>query len=193
MDRIRSYRVDLRDDLSESKDLATSMPDKVKELDALIDTFLKDTGATFPRPNPAYKPVAAKTPAKSADPLQGWKERGCKATITDGILRMKATGKPEASFLGHGMAKVSGPAVVKLRLRSIAGGAGKIESYPNGSADPSDMIVVPLEVKAGDSQELQLDLKAKAPLGTLRIYLPDAEIDFIEVAPLKGKAQRWDF
>lgn len=183
----------LKDDLSESRDLAEAMPDKVKELGALIDGFLKDTGATYPRPNPAYKTVAAQAPSKSVDPLAGWKERGCKATITDGILSMKASGKPEASFLGHGMARISGPAIVKLRVRSGAGGAGKIESYPNGSADSKGMIAVPLVVKAGDWQELKIDLSAKAPLGTLRVYLPDAEIDFIEVAPLKGKTQRWDF
>lgn len=45
----------LCNDLSEAADLTAKMPDKVKELDALIDGFLKDTGATFPRPNPAYK------------------------------------------------------------------------------------------------------------------------------------------
>ncbi len=54
-------------------------------------------------------------------------------------------------------------------------------------------MAVPLEVKAGDWQELKLDLSAKALIGTLRVYLPDAEIDFIEIAPLKGKTQRWDF
>jgi arylsulfatase A-like enzyme len=48
----------LRDDLGESKNLAAKMPDKVKELDAMIDRFLKDTNATYPRPNPAYRPGA---------------------------------------------------------------------------------------------------------------------------------------
>ena len=46
----------LRDDLGEASDVSAKMPDKVKELDALIDGFLKDTGALHPRPNPAYKP-----------------------------------------------------------------------------------------------------------------------------------------
>ncbi|MDZ4404471.1 sulfatase [Prosthecobacter sp.] len=183
----------LKEDLGETKNLATMMPDKVKELDALIDGFLKSTGATYPRPNPDYKPVAAKTPAASTDPLDNWKERGCKATITDGILSMKANGKAGNAFLGHGMAKLTGPAIVKLRVRSQTGGAGKIDSFPNGSADANGMISVPLEVKAGDWQELKLELNSKALLGTLRVYLPDAEIDFIEVAPMKGKAQRWDF
>ena len=54
----------LRDDPSEAKDLAAKMPDKVKALDALIDGFLKDTGATYPRPNPAYEPAKANERAR---------------------------------------------------------------------------------------------------------------------------------
>ena len=183
----------LREDLSEAHDLATKMPDKVKELDALIDGFLKDTGATYPRPNPAYKTVAAKVPATKTDPLDAWKERQCKATVSAGILTMKSTGKAGTGFLGHGMAKMNGPATVKLRVRSEAGGAGKIDSLPHGAADPSVVHSAALEVKAGDWQELKIELGDKGPLGTLRVYLPDGEIDFIEVAPAKGKVQRWDF
>jgi hypothetical protein len=48
-------------------------------------------------------------------------------------------------------------------------------------------------LKAGHWQELKVELKEKAPLGTLRVYLPDSDIDFIEVAPANGKPQRWDF
>ena len=47
-------------DISESNDLSAMMPEKVRELDALIDGFLRDTKATYPRPNPAYKPDKAK-------------------------------------------------------------------------------------------------------------------------------------
>ena len=183
----------LKDDLSEAHDLAATMPDKVKELETLIDDFLQDTGATYPRPNPAYKPVTAKAPAKSTDPLDGWKERGGKASITAGILTFKATGKPDAAFLGHGTAKMTGPASVKIRVRSQSGGAGKLASYPNGSASNEGMIAVPFEIKAGDWQDLKMDLPTQAPLGTLRLYLPDAEIDCIEVAPVKGKPMKSDF
>ncbi|MBE7494063.1 MAG: sulfatase [Verrucomicrobiaceae bacterium] len=183
----------LKDDLSESKDLSQSMPDKVKELSALIDGFLTDTGATYPRPNPAYKPVAAKTPAKAADPLGGWKERQCKASLADGLMTIKNTGKPGAAFLGHAMGKMNGPAVLKLRIRSQNGGAGKIDSLPKTSADPSVVISTPFEVKAGDWQDISVELKSPGPLGTLRLYLPDSDIDSIEVAPAKGKAERWDF
>jgi hypothetical protein len=45
---------------------------------------------------------------------------------------------------------------------------------------------------------LYIDLSTSAlgsavPLGTLRLYLPDAEIDFIEVAPANGRAMRSNF
>lgn len=185
----------LREDLGEANDLSGTMPEKVRELEALIDQFLKDTGASCPRPNPAYKPVAAKAPVKpgkSADPLDGWKERGCKATMTDGLLSLKATGKGEA-FLGHGMAKVTSPATVKLRVRSAVGGAARIDCFPKGSADPEGMHSTPFEVKAGDWQEVSVPIKTPGLLGTLRLYLPDSEIDSIEVVPEKGKAQKWDF
>lgn len=183
----------LREDISEAHNLAEKMPDKVKELDVLIDGFLQDTGASYPRPNPAYKPVASKAPAGNVDPLEGWKERQCKATVASGILTLKATGKPGTAFLGHGMAKTTGPAVVRLRVRSATGGAGKIDGFPNGPGEATGMVSVPFEVKAGDWQELKIEWSASGPLGTLRLYLPDGDIDFIEVVPAKGKAQKWDF
>jgi arylsulfatase A-like enzyme len=183
----------LRDDLGEANDLAAKMPEKVAELGALIDGFLSDTGATYPRPNPAYEPAAAKAAAKKADPLEGWKERQCKAVIADGILTMKATGKGGAAFLGHAMTKMNGPATVKLRVRSPSGGAGKIDRLPKTSADPSVVVSSPFEVKAGDWQELSVALNEAGPLGTLRLYLPDADIDSIEIVPAKGSAERWDF
>jgi len=52
MDRLYN----LRDDLGETTNLAARMPDKVRELDALIDAFVKDTGALYPKPNPDYRP-----------------------------------------------------------------------------------------------------------------------------------------
>lgn len=57
----------LRDDLGEKKNLGGQMPDKVRELDTMIDQFLADTKAAFPRPNPAYRPgAAAEEPAAKA-------------------------------------------------------------------------------------------------------------------------------
>ena len=63
----------LRADLGESKNLAAQLPEKVKELDALIDAFLVDTRATYPRPNPAYRPGA--TAADGEGPVAAKKKK----------------------------------------------------------------------------------------------------------------------
>lgn len=48
----------LRDDLGETRNLAAEHPEKVRQLDRLIDQFLQDTGALIPKPNPAYRAKA---------------------------------------------------------------------------------------------------------------------------------------
>lgn len=49
----------LREDVHETNNLAGRMPDKVKELGALMDEFLQDTHAVVPKPNPNYRKSAA--------------------------------------------------------------------------------------------------------------------------------------
>jgi hypothetical protein len=106
---------------------------------------------------------------------------------------MEATGKSSAAFLGHAMAKMTGPATIKLRVRSQSGGAAKIDSFPNGSADANGMVSLPFEVKTGDWQDVQVQVTSNALLGTLRVYLPDSDIDSIEVVPAKGGPMKFDF
>jgi arylsulfatase A-like enzyme len=182
----------LRDDLGESKNLAEAQPARVQELDALIDGFLKDTGATYPRPNPAFKGAAALT---SADPLEGWKARGCDAVVKGGVLTMTRSGKAGAAFLGHGLGKVAGPIVVKLRVRSAAGGSGKVEWLSSMDADTKS---VPFELQAGGWTELTVAVPAQGRSGPLRLYLPvdrqPAELDWVEVSAASGaRPQRWEF
>jgi hypothetical protein len=190
----------LRQDLSEATNLAAQEPARVKDLDALIDGFLVDTGATFPQPNPAYKAALAR-PAKAkspADPLEGWKARQCEAVVGNGVLTMTSKSQPGAAFLGHAMGKASGPAVVKLRARSAAGGAGKIEWLPAGAATASaDVKSVAFDVAAGDWREVAVDIAQPGPIGTLRVYLPaqsaPVELDWVEVQAKSAKAERWEF
>ncbi len=47
---------DLEADLGETNDVSAAQPDVVRELDALIDRHLADTGARVPIPNPNYDP-----------------------------------------------------------------------------------------------------------------------------------------
>jgi arylsulfatase A-like enzyme len=58
-ERSNGYELyNLRDDIGETNNLAAKAPGRVRELDALIDRFLADTGAIVPVRNPAYNPKA---------------------------------------------------------------------------------------------------------------------------------------
>ncbi len=54
----RHLLYNLAQDLGETKDLAGDHPGRVRELDAEIERFLKDTGAVRPVPNPDFDPAA---------------------------------------------------------------------------------------------------------------------------------------
>ena len=50
---------DLSRDPGERRDLAGTMPEKAKALQDLLDRYLRDVGATMPKPNPDYDPSRA--------------------------------------------------------------------------------------------------------------------------------------
>lgn len=205
----------LREDLGERNNLAARRPELVAELDGLIEKFLQDTKAVVPIPNPAFDPAKyhpedegrqkpkAKAQAKAAPPakalnendpkLKGWKPRGCVAEVKDGALVITAIGN--APFLGFAAGKLAGPAVVRLRARSAATGAGKVEWLPTPQAADQAKSVL-WKIDGGDWREVKVEVPAAGPLGILRLYLPAAqpvEVDWIEIAPDKGKPQRADF
>jgi arylsulfatase A-like enzyme len=186
----------LRDDLSETTNLAERLPDRMKELDVLIDNFLRDTGATYPRPNPAYK-SAADSNNPPAEALDAWKQRGCTASIASGILTMKGTGAAGAAFLGHATGNMTAPATVTLRVRSESGGAGRIDCLTQGATKPDDKVSTQFEVAKGDWQTIKVELKHTGRIGVLRLYLPahgkPIEIDQIDIASKNGKAEQWSF
>lgn len=184
----------LREDVGEATNLAGRDQQRVKELDKLIDSFLADTGATYPRPNPAFKSTAGATPTAALD---AWKQRGCTATITDGVLTMKGTGAAGTAFLGHAAGNMTAPATVTLRVRSASGGSGRIDCLPEGAAKPDEKVSTPFEVTKGDWQSIKVELKHKGRIGVLRLYLPahdkPVEIDQIDIEPQGGKVERWAF
>jgi arylsulfatase A-like enzyme len=57
---------DLANDPGERHDLAAAQPDRVKQLAARIDAFLKDTAAVIPKPNPTYSPNVSPGGSKPA-------------------------------------------------------------------------------------------------------------------------------
>lgn len=201
-DEKRHELYNLKDDLGETKNRAAEQPPRVKELSALIDAFLADTGATYPRPNPAYKPAAANATtsavAPGVDPLEGWKPRQCEAVVKSGALVLTGNARAGTAFLGHGMGKAVGPVQLKLRVRTSSGGAGKIESLPNGATDPTVSASVPFDIPAANEwREISVEFPAKGSLGVVRLYLPvndkPLELDWVELSGKNLKPQRWEF
>ncbi len=58
----------LREDIGETDNLAAKMSGKVAALDALIDNFIRDTGALPPIPNPPYRPADSTPPGAPGAP-----------------------------------------------------------------------------------------------------------------------------
>jgi hypothetical protein len=179
----------LRDDIGETTNLAAKMPQRVKELDALIDEFLKDTGTLVPIPNPNYDPAATA--------LQGWVNKGCEVSVEEGILRMQCTGG--GSFIAIASLKHAGEAVIRFRARSAAGGPGKIQWRTADQAQFVPGQIVPFELPSdGQWHEVAVAVPAKGTLIHVRLYLAAraglVEIDWIRLCkPDDTVARAWDY
>jgi len=191
----------LKEDLGETKNLAAQMPEKVKELDTLIDAFVRDTGALYPKPNPAFKPRAAKPrPAgakAAADPFAGLVPKFCKLSITNGAARVEADGR--TPFLGTAQVKAAGPFTLKLRARSTTGGPGKVQWTTKDQTEfPKTGQTVEFTLPAGDDwQDVTVDIPLTGESRIIRLYLPadksPVEIASIQYTGKTGTFKVWNF
>jgi arylsulfatase A-like enzyme len=194
----------LANDLSEKNDLAAQEPQRVKELDAKIEAFLRDTQAVVPAPNPAFDPAAYHPELEGVQPKDqpkpgpaaqaDWKARNCTVTFTNGVVTVR--GINDTPFLGFSAGRDKGPATVRVRARAAAAGPGKIEGVP--AAGQSAAQSIPFALKGGDWQTVAVDVPAAFPLGILRVYLPaqkqPVEVDWVELkAPGEKQPRRWNF
>ena len=205
----------LREDLGETRDLAMKEPERVKQLDSLIEKFLAETHAVQPVRNPDFDPAKyhpenegngkprtepkpkanpqAAAPAPDDEKLQGWKARNCNAAVKDGILQV--TNLSDSSFLGFAAGKHSGPSTVKLRIKA-GPGTSRVDWLPGGAQ--SQPQTIPFTLRGGDWQEITVEIPATGPLGIVRVYLPQqdqaVEIDWIEIhSKTAGKLTRSRF
>lgn len=197
----------LRDDIGESKNLADSQPAKVQELNLLIDSFLRETGALVPKRNPNYKPEQPKTTKKSAshnplidsDTVAGLVPKQCKLHFVVNAIRITADGKNP--FLGTAQVKHTGPMHVLLRARTTSGGPGQVQwKTADQEAFPLAGQTVDFQLDAKeDWQDVVVALPIEGPSGTIRIYLPAVEstvelqsIQFVSQAN-SSEVKKWDF
>jgi arylsulfatase A-like enzyme len=188
----------IKTDIGETNNLASRMPDKVKELDALIDQFVKDTEALVPKPNPAFNLDAPTSPAKKeSSPTAGLVARMCEIVAVDGALRITANG-PQP-FLGTGQVKRTGPLTLGFRMRSMAGGKGKVRwKTADQDSFPESSQVVNYNLPAGSTwQDITISLPAKSRIGVVRMYFPagksPVEVQTIRFVDKDGGVKSWDF
>lgn len=188
----------LRDDLGETKNLAPAMPDKVRELDALIDRFIQDTGALAPIPNPAHQEEASQA---LRAPEAGLVPKMCTVSVAGGVLRLVGEPGKRRPFLGTAQVKHQGPLVLELRARSQKGGAGQVQWKTASQEDfPKEGQSVPFTLAGGgDWEDVSVQIPVEGKTQILRLYLP-AETEPVEVQTIRYLAaesrklvQEWDF
>jgi len=203
-DRFELY--DLKHDEGESKNLAAEKPETVLQLNALINSFLKDTEAVIPQRNPNHGKLMASSPGEAPQStttkqgrdefpgLQGWKARGFNFKADAGVVTVTPTN--ESAFMGVALG-MSGPATLKFRARAVASGEAKVECIKAGEEkNGGPLQSIAYFLNAGDWQEVNVNLPAAGAIGILRLYFPaqkqTVEIDWIEAQGKDGK-KRWDF
>ncbi len=192
---------DLKNDLGERRNLATQKPELAKELNGLIDGFLRDTDAVIPKLNPDFGKATAKpkAAAKAKNPAPddlpgGWKNRAGTASVKDGILTVQTKGT--GSFLGVGAGLSAGQATLTFRIRAPQAGDGRITLL--GAPGGAETLSVPYHV-SGEAvwQTVTVELSPKEAAGILRLYLPSGsaavELDDIVLTPAQGKPRHWAF
>ncbi len=205
----------LREDLGEKTNLAQTRTDLVNELDARIETFLNETQAVLPIPNPRFdpaqyhpenegkprlrsKPVPKSTGSKR-DPgdipaLKGWKARGCVVAVKKGFVTITPQGKDP--FLGVVGGKLDDRSQLTFRIKADQG-EGKVDWLPGGIQNAAKAKSITYSLTDNGWSEITVKLPSKAgEAGILRLYLPTKsstiELDWIELKT-STRTKRWDF
>jgi arylsulfatase A-like enzyme len=171
----------LGEDIGESRNLAASRPEIVRELDALIDRHFAETGALVPRANPAFNATAA----VAARPLGGWVPKGCTAAAgkQGGLV---VTGTSPKPFLGRAGLKLAGP--VTLAIEGNGSGPARVQWRTLEQEEfPEQGQVEEFSLAAGTTT-VTIDAPS---IAHLRLYLPARQapvtLEAIDLRPADGR------
>jgi len=196
----------LKKDLGETNDLATDQPERVRNLDAMIERFLKQTNAVVPVPNKNFDPAKfhieeegisrRKVPkaqphnngsAKTMPPVAGWQAiNNCRLSVDDGRLVVTCTGAdPHLSY------RLSKPLpaqsyTLDLTMASTAKGQGQVfwqeqETRPPFARERSQTFEVEHD---GQSYNYRVELTVKKPIVAIRLD-PATGAGVINISELK--------
>ncbi len=188
----------LKNDLGETRNLATAHPDQVAKLEKLIERFIAETGANAPIPNPVWKepgPTKLSVAKKTSD---GLVPRLATLAIVPGALEVTGTGA--RPFLGTAQARFSGPLKVRIEMKASGGGRGQLQWRTDEQGDfPKGGQVLDYTLSASDDwQEISLDLPVEGRAGTIRLYLPSTKGKVVAIRSYRiegsdGSVKEWRF
>ncbi|MGC3969033.1 MAG: sulfatase [Pirellulales bacterium] len=199
----------LKDDLGETKNVATANPDVVRELSASDRRIPARHGslgsATQSRLSPRFsegRTVAKAGPAAAAktetvvEPINGWRARGCTAELRANGLVVTGEGKKPA-FLGIAGLKFTGAAVLTLET-SAGAGVGKVQwRTANQTEFPEEGQVVEFAISDGGPKTTEVKLPIDGQLAHVRVYLPaqaqPVVVKRIGLSATAGTPRDWEF
>ncbi|MFC1597381.1 sulfatase [Planctomycetota bacterium] len=195
------YRLyNLRDDIGENNNLAAVHPEKVKELDKLIEDYIAAVDVVVPLPNPNFDPAKfdpskigvqagglKMPPSSKGNPTRergtnvsgsvnkksmlGWIAKNAQATVEGDSLRISPAGRQP--FIANAKVRASGPVEVRLRIRAQKDGTGRLQWRTEGQElFPATGQTKSLAVAGGDWQELSVPLAVEGRLVHMRFFPP---------------------
>lgn len=214
------YRLyNLREDIGESRNLAAVHPERVKELDKLIEDYIAEAEVVVPLPNPNFDSAKfdpsqigvqagglkmppsfskqqprASRPDKpvSSEAVLGWIAKGAEVSVHGESLHVTPVGRQP--FVANAKVRTNGPVDVKLRLRTQTDGTGRLQwRTEDQERFPNAEQIQSFDISGGDWRELKVPLAARGRVVHLRMFLPNVkrptEIDWIEIEPQRGDAK----
>lgn len=161
----------LDQDIGETNNLAEKMPEKVAELDRLIDQHLEETQAAVPRKNPNYDP--SDVPLHKINPLGGWRFSNSTGELKDGALYFQSIGK-DGNISCPEFYRAQSPLTVTIKMRSNASGKGKIHWGPIDLGYRAHRVVT-------------FDVHHDNKMHTYRVEIPAGElVGSIRIHPCEG-------
>jgi len=181
-------------DVGETTNLAAKMPEKVKELDAVIDRLVAETGALAPQPNPAYRPGPAATGPVTT--FEGLVAQQCTATPIAGGYRIAGT--TARPYIGTAQVRLAGPIRLDLRIKAPAGGQGLVTWRTAAEKElPKDRAGVPFALANSDQwQDVSVVLPIDGTSAIIQLHLPAASVP-VDIASIRYTSgdllKAWDF
>jgi len=197
------YRLyNLSEDIGENANLAAVHPEKVKELDKLIEDYIAEANVVVPLPNPNFdlakfdpsmigvQPGGLKMPPgfkgnpkaeRGTRPIStvnraallGWLARNAEASIEGNSLRISPAGRQ--SFIANAKVRANGPVEVRFRIRTQKDGTGRIQWRTEGQEGfPKDGQSKSFDLVGGDWQEVSVPLAVEGRLVHMRFHMHDS-------------------